>query len=302
MTAWIADNRDSLNIRAVLCTGDLVDQNECLVPPFPRFGNQTSRQQWEAVSRAFARLDHRIPYLTSTGNHDYGYTRAENDMTRFPEYFPIERNIAWGKTIVSIAHNRRGYPTLETAAMEITAPHWGKLLVIVLEFALRDEVLDWAREFSESEAYRDHTVFVLIHSYLGGGADARRIESEGYKIQPANSGEQVWRKLIYPCGNIWMVLCGHHAVPDESFVSNTGFRTDRNAAGKEVHQMMFNAQALGGGMSGNGGDGWLRILEFLPDGQTIRVTTYSPLFGFSPRTKHLAWSREACNEFEMIIR
>ena len=27
-TAWIADNIDNLNIKAVLCTGDLVEQNE----------------------------------------------------------------------------------------------------------------------------------------------------------------------------------------------------------------------------------------------------------------------------------
>ncbi|HBG54278.1 MAG TPA: serine/threonine protein phosphatase, partial [Rikenellaceae bacterium] len=39
LTAWIADNVSNLNIKAALCTGDLVDQNECLVPPFPRFGN-----------------------------------------------------------------------------------------------------------------------------------------------------------------------------------------------------------------------------------------------------------------------
>ena len=39
MTAWIANHIDTLNVKVVLCTGDLVDQNECVVPPFPRFGN-----------------------------------------------------------------------------------------------------------------------------------------------------------------------------------------------------------------------------------------------------------------------
>ncbi len=78
LTAWIADNVNNLNIKAALCTGDMVDQNECLVPPF-RFGNQTSTQQWEFVSRAFNRLDNILPYIISTGNHDYGYTRAERN-------------------------------------------------------------------------------------------------------------------------------------------------------------------------------------------------------------------------------
>lgn len=46
MTAWTAHHIDSLRVKAVLCTGDLVDQNECILPPFPRFGNLTSREQW----------------------------------------------------------------------------------------------------------------------------------------------------------------------------------------------------------------------------------------------------------------
>jgi hypothetical protein len=55
-------------------------------------------------------------------------------------------------------------------------------------------------------------------------------------------------------------------------------------------------------MSGNGGDGWLRILEFLPDGQTIQIKTYSPLFGFSPSTKGMAWRKEKYDQFNIVIR
>ena len=141
MTAWTAHHIDSLRVMAVLCTGDLVDQNECILPPFPRFGNLTSREQWTFVSRAFGRLDNKVPYLISTGNHDYGYTRSETSMTRFPEYFPIERNSLWRKTIVAATNNRNGLPTLENAAMEITDEHWGRILIIAVEFAPRDEVL-----------------------------------------------------------------------------------------------------------------------------------------------------------------
>ena len=55
-TVWIADNIDNLNIKAVLCTGDLVEQNENLVRNRNML-NQTSREMWESVSRAFERLD-----------------------------------------------------------------------------------------------------------------------------------------------------------------------------------------------------------------------------------------------------
>ena len=66
--------------------------------------------------------------------------------------------------------------------------------------------------------------------------------------------------------------------------------------------MMYNIQCLGGGWEGNGGDGWLRILEFLPDGETIKVSSYSTLFGVSMTTRHLAHSEDKCNKFEMLIR
>ena len=53
-TAWIADNIDNLKIKAVLCTGDVVEQNENIVRN-SKMLNQTSRQMWEAGSNAFRR-------------------------------------------------------------------------------------------------------------------------------------------------------------------------------------------------------------------------------------------------------
>ena len=63
----------------------------------------------------------------------------------------------------------------------------------------------------------------------------------------------------------------------------------------------FNVQYVGGGPEGNGGDGWLRILEFMPDGKTIKVRTYSPLFGISKLTKHLAHRTAPYDQFDIIL-
>jgi hypothetical protein len=65
--------------------------------------------------------------------------------------------------------------------------------------------------------------------------------------------------------------------------------------------MTFNAQAMGGGWFGNGGDGWLRYLEFLPDGKTVKVKTFSPLFAISPATQKLAYKKEKNQEFEFTL-
>jgi hypothetical protein len=49
-----------------------------------------------------------------------------------------------------------------------------------------------------------------------------------------------------------------------------GYATGREN-GTVVHQMFFNTQ-----FETFGGDGWLRVVEFLEDGTTVRVRTFSP--------------------------
>lgn len=303
MTAWCVDNLKNLNIQGVMCTGDLVDQNECLVPPFPRFGNLPSIEQWEFVSHAFARMDNKVPYIIATGNHDYGYTRSEVPITRFPEFFTISRNLKIKEHLVAVCNNRLGMPTLENAAFEfdMSSCGWGRMLVVAIEFAARDEVLEWVKDLVASDTYKDHTVILITHSYLACGENAPRLGKDHYKMVPLNGGEDMWERLVKPSKNIRLVISGHYAVPDEKMTSATGFRRDKNDFGKEVYQMMFNTQAIGGGMSGNGGDGWLRILEFMPDGKTVSARTYSPFFAFSPRTKDLAEDVSPCCKFTFEI-
>lgn len=59
-TAWIANSLESLNVKGVLCTGDLVEQNEIRIPDGVN-GNQTSEEQWQAASKAFLPCSHCRP-------------------------------------------------------------------------------------------------------------------------------------------------------------------------------------------------------------------------------------------------
>lgn len=294
LTAWSTEQKKALNVAAVFCTGDLVDQNESLFPLYPRFGNLSSKAQWEFVSHAFARLDHKLPYFISPGNHDYGYTRSETDLTNYPDYFPIDKNSLWKDIICASFPNRQGRATLENAAFVLNIPNWKDVLLITTEFAPRDEVLKWIEELCASDTYKSYQVILMTHSYMSW--DGTRIAKEGYKIT-GNAGQAIWDKLLNNSMNIKLLICGHYAIADEVYAHSTGFRKDKNAVGNEISQMMFNTQAIGGGMSGNGGDGWLRLLEFMPDGKQVSVRTYSPLFGFSAHTKHLAWRKEKYDDF-----
>lgn len=297
-TVWIADNIDNLNIKAVLCTGDLVEQNDNIVRNRNML-NQTSREMWQNVSRAFERLDNRVPYIISTGNHEYGYRHSENGNTYFPDYFPIERNKTWYDCIVSVFPNRNGVESLENAAFEFEEPRWGKILIVCNEFAPRDEVLRWTADLIDSERFKGHKVIYMTHSLLTERSGAFT-DNEPYEIFPRNWGQQVWDKLLKKSHNIVLTISGHMGDVG-SFEDSVAYRVDKNADGKDMHQMMFNVQTLGGGWEGNGGDGWLRILEFRPDGKTIGVKTYSPLFGISPSTCHLAHRSEPYDCFEMTV-
>jgi len=311
-TAWISDNVDNLNIKAVLCTGDLVEQNDNNALN-RKMLNQSSTQMWEAVSNAFSRIDGKVPYIISAGNHDYGYKSSEDCHTNFPKYITFERQgEAIRNTLVSEYHNRMGQASLENSAYELELPGWTrKVLVITTEFTPSNQVLDWAKGLCESSQYKDHVVMFMTHSFLHplGTNDNARVQKEGYgisKMEGNNCGQEIWDKLISQVPNIRFVLCGHTGTgmdPDgsDNYRNNVAWRVDRNVAGKNVHQMMFNVQTLGGGWEGNGGDGWVRILEFLPDGKTVKVSTYSVLFGISKLTKHLAHRTADYDQFEFTI-
>lgn len=303
-TAWIADNVKNLNVKAVLFTGDLVEQNENIVRNL-RMLNQTSKQMWEWASHCLKRLDNKVPYIISGGNHEYGYIRGDESFTHFPEYYTYERNNKNVSFLVASIPNRMGRASLENAAFEFKDKNWGKILVITSEWAPRNEVLEWAKNLCQSKKYENDKVIFMTHSYLNDNNSYT--SHENYKISPCNYGDSIWKKLIYPCNNIRLVVCGHTGHPDkvsgsrQDFENNTAYRIDKNSVGKTVHQMMWNIQCLGGGWEGNGGDGWMRILEFMPDGKTIKASTYSVLFGISNTTKHLAHERDKCCQFDMVV-
>ena len=39
----------------------------------------------------------------------------------------------------------------------------------------------------------------------------------------------------------------------------------------------------------------------MPDGETLRVKTYSPLFGISPSTRHLAHRTDPTDRFDLRL-
>ena len=302
MTAWTASHKDVLKIKATLCTGDLVERNDNLLVNHERLGqkngNTPTMDMWQSVARSFGRLDGVMPYILATGNHDYGYNSAENRNTYFNKYFPILKNKCWRDCLVSTAPNAQGVMSLENAAYEFDDKNWGKILVVSLEFAPRDCILNWAKKLTKSDKYKNHKVIILTHSILNTKVnEVKIIEKEKYKLPEPNWGKAVLEKLVSDSDNIKLVLCGHSG-DKTRFCSNLEYK---NKAERTVHIVMFNPQFIMGS-DGNGGDGWLRIMEFMPDGKTISMRTYSPLFAVSAITQHLAWKKDSEGQFKIEIQ
>lgn len=237
-TLWIRQRVKQDNIKFAIHLGDIVQ-------------NPTNKPEWENANRAMRLLEGVVPYSIVPGNHDL--IVKTRDSTLYNEYFAPARfaDCEWygghmGET------NDNNFCFFEAGGM--------KFMVVSLEFAPRDEVLEWAS--GVTKRYPDHRVIVATHCYMRpNGRDTACATS--YKVA-GNSGEQMWQKFICKQPNIFLVVSGH--------VLGVGLQTSTNDAGGKVLEMLTDYQGLP-----NGGDGWLRSLQFVPGENKIYVKTYSPL-------------------------
>jgi hypothetical protein len=287
MTRWVAGHVKPWNIGLALHVGDLVEQNDIAEGGGRGWGDQNGAEQWASAKRALATLEGVIPVIMATGNHDYGERNAEDRRTRFNNHFGLTDNpllaTGHGQGIwVESAPNSFGARTLENAAYTIRPPHGPPWLVLALEWGPRKAVVDWAAQLLARPEFASHRALLLVHSYLHddnqrcserkrpGNAHWYATGKEG----DTHDGEDLWQALVKPAKRLELVVCGH------VMGRHVGYRNDPNDHGRTVHQMLFNAQGLGGGSDerGNGGDGWLRLLTLRPDGGTLDVRTFSPHF------------------------
>ena len=237
-TMWIRQQLRQDNIKFAIHLGDIVQ-------------NPKQKVEWENASRAMEIIDGVVPYSMVPGNHDM--VVQTRDSTLYNQFFSPERfaGRSWygghmGQT------NDNNYCFFAGGGM--------KFMVISLEFAPRDEALEWAAEVAKD--HPEHRIIVATHCYMRPGGRDTTCATD-YKIE-GNSGEQIWQKLIRKQPNIFLVVSGH--------VLGIGLQTSTNDAGGVVIEMLTDYQGLA-----NGGDGWLRALRFEPAKNQIQVTTYSPL-------------------------
>lgn len=240
---WIVNNKNALNIKYLVHLGDGVENGD----------GPSSEIEWMRADTVMSilenpvstQLPNGIPYGINVGNHDQSpIGNASGTTTMFNQYFGTDRfagrNYYGGHYGTS---NDNNYQLFSAGGMDFIA--------VNLEFdpTANPQVLTWSDNLLKT------------HS------DRRAIISSHYIINANGSfgtqGQAIYDKLKFN-PNLFLMLCGHINPNGESR------RTD-TFNGNTVHTLLSDFQDRP-----NGGNGWMRYMEFMPNEGKIAVSTYSP--------------------------
>ena len=262
---WIAENAEVENIKFAIGLGDITDYN--------------TEAEWLLSLEALELIDGIVPYSFIPGNHEYvipgGYKYegyGYRNLTEMNKYFG------------NIYANQKEYGGSYDEGVENTwhefEANGNQYLVLALEYAPRDSVLQWASTVIEAHPY--HQVIVSTHGYLQ--SDGVRMPTATYGFlyeegkEDPNSANEMWDEFVSQHENIIMVLCGH-VLSDDVML-----RVDTGVNGNDVLQMMINGQDLDGI---HRGVGMLALMRFSGDGEDMELTYFSPYHGKNGEDEYL---------------
>ncbi len=192
---WLVNNKNELNLRCVVHTGDVVN-----------WGN-VDESQFIIASEAMKVFETaKIPVIYAIGNHDTAAVgvgggaavpsetiRRVRDTSVFNKYFSTQRYDYLVTKDDGVIDN--SYYCFEEAG--------AKWMILSLELWPRTEVINWAK--SVVETHPKHNIIIVTHSYLNSNGSILT-NNGGYG---ANSPQYVYDNLISQYSNIKFVFCGH---------------------------------------------------------------------------------------------
>ncbi len=242
-TRWIRENREKENIVFVTHMGDIVNDRSKIA------------SQWEVASKAMAMLDDVVPWGVAIGNHDFDGAADKSKATAFLQHFGPQRfaRFPW----------YGGAAPNGLSSCQFFSGGGVDFVIFHLEADIPDAAIEWARGVLKK--HPDRAAIVSTHIYLRGRDGIGRETQPAYN-KSGNSGEKIWDRLVRGSPQIFMVLCGHQGRTDEYYQIST------NDAGGRVLEILADYQKRA-----RGGDGWLRLIRFVPERREIQVRTYSPV-------------------------
>ncbi len=254
-TQWVVDNQQALNIPFVAHFGDIVQNGD----------NNGNPAEWIVADAAMDRLEtilppDGLPFGMAVGNHDQSPIYDPDGTTTFYNaYFGIDRfqgRIYYGGHYGS--NNDNHYELFSMGGLDFV------VLFFEQDQTPDQPVLQWGHDVLTTHA--DRRAIVVTHWLIGLGNPAA-FSAQGSAIYEA----------LKDCPNLFLMLGGH--------VHGVGRRQDV-FQGRTVHSLLADYQE-----DPNGGNAWLRLLEFSPANNQIRVKTYSPYLN--------QWRTDDGNQFNL---
>lgn len=242
-TDWIIAHKAERNIKFVTLLGDCVQDGD----------NNGNPREWLNATNALYRLEDPIntdlffgiPYAVAVGNHDQSPVGSASGTTTFYNQF-------FGISHFSGRDYYGGhYGDNNDNHFQLFSASGLDFILIHLEYDTTPDavVLDWTKDVLQT--FRDRRAIIVSHFMINTGNSG----SWG------NQGRAIYN-AVKDSPNVFLTLCGH--------ISGEGRRVD-TWNGNTIHSVLADYQSRA-----NGGDGWLRVMEFSPANNEIRVSTYSP--------------------------
>ena len=333
MCDWIVANKDARHIGVVVFQGDIVDNNDREHNGTPNYewtlakqairvlddrvpyvlvtGNHdygpdgTARDRSSAMSRFFEAADNSLNNPDTGGiiagmfepdRLDNTYSVVDTGTRKLLifslEFGPRQKVIDWANAIASQPKFR------------------GHSIILATHAYLREGNLP-----DPNTPISEHNLPQPYRADFNDPAQNNNHNPHHYKLatinadqDPVHDGEELWQEFVKHHANFILVLNGHYASGDDTGnkvasqserpmnndgVATTARQQSTGVHGNTVHEIVANYQ-----FAANGGNGYLRLMEFLPDGKTVQVKTYSPFVEASGRSP---WLTDLRHQFTLTL-
>lgn len=236
MNQWIVDNRDDLDIRYVIHTGDLVDDVDYTA-------------EWLNADHSMKILDDAgMPYGVLGGNHDV-YAGAEG-YGNYWKYFGEDRFQDKPYYAGSYKNNLGHYDLLTENGQDF--------IILYISWDVYTDEIDWMNQVLAQ--YPDRKAILCLHRYTNVKEADNLLDYTGKLIQ---------QEVVAKNKNVFAVLNGHYhgaSIQTDTFDDNKDGKPDRM-----VYQICTDYQS-----DPEGGSEYIKFLYFDLKNNKIYINSYSP--------------------------
>lgn len=248
-TQWIADQIQTggnpRNIQFVTHLGDVVSSGSSLT-------------QWNRADASMDVLDNVVKYSVLPGNHDYASTgNKSTDTANYVNLFGPTRFASYDWYGGADPSGNNSFQRFSAGGYDFLhlALEWRP----TINSPFRDpSPIAWAQ--SVIDANPNTPVILSTHEYIDDSPPGR-----------GGTGDALWDDLVRRNDQIFLVLNGHNhgagGLNDGEY-----HQVSTNDAGRPVYEVLQDYQDYP-----NGGDGWLRLINFDIGVGQIQFETYSPV-------------------------